>query len=198
MLLSRINHKKLGTDSNSARAIRRRVIEAHLNANGSQNQLRGRVREILGESGIVSSETLAAGIEKADSLLGLDPEDLRHLLFETVKGPFYAIRKFKPEDLENTDIDEFMTSADILSGTIYSIEQRIKSRNQTKKTLEGFSKRKTKINGPLSKGRPGTHHLSIQQVTLGASSSATYVKMKLSWSSYLAIFMKTAPSLLRH
>jgi hypothetical protein len=79
MLLSRINHKKLGTDSNSARAIRRRVIEAHLNANGSQNQLRGRVREILIESGIVSSETLAAGIEKADSVLGLDPEDLRHL-----------------------------------------------------------------------------------------------------------------------
>jgi hypothetical protein len=142
MLLARINHKKLGTDSNTARAIRRRVIEAHLDTNGSQNQLRGRVREILGESAIVTSDTLAVGIEKTDSLLEVDPRDLRHLFFETAKDLFYAIRKFNPDDLEKTDIDEFMTSADLLSGTILSIEQRIKSRNQTKKPLEGFSKEK--------------------------------------------------------
>jgi hypothetical protein len=116
------------------------VIEAHLDSNGSQNQLRVRVREILGESGIVSGETLAVGIQKADSLLEVDPEDLRHLFFETMKELFYAMRKFNPEDLDEADIDEFMTSADLLSGAIHSIEQRIKSRSQTKKPLEGFSK----------------------------------------------------------
>lgn len=144
MLLSRLNHKKLRTDSNTARSIRRRVIDAHLDSNGSQNQLRVRVREMLGESGIVSSETLAVGIVKADSLLEVDPEDLRHLFFETMKELFYALREFNPEDLDEADIDEIMTSADLLSGTIHSIKQRIKARTrtQTKKPIEGFFKEK--------------------------------------------------------
>ncbi len=94
------------------------------------------------DSGIVYSETLAVGIGKADSLLEVDPEDLRHLFFETMKELFYAIRKFNPEDLDEADIDEFMTSADLLSGTIHSIERRIKVRTQTKKPLEGLSKEK--------------------------------------------------------
>jgi len=142
MLLSRLNHKKLRTDSNTARAIRRHVIEAHLDSNGSQNQLRSRVREMLGESGIVSSETLAVGIEKVDSLLEVDPEDLRHLFFETMKELFYALREFNPEDLDEADIDEIMTSADLLSGTIHDIKQRIKARTQAKKPIEGFFKEK--------------------------------------------------------
>jgi hypothetical protein len=142
MLLSRLNHKKLRTDSNTARSIRRHVIDAHLDSNGSQNQLRVRVREMLGETGIVSGETLAVGIVKADSLLEVDPEDLRHLFFETMKELFYALREFNPEDLDEADIDEIMTSADLLSGTIHSIKQRIKARTQTKKPIEGFFKEK--------------------------------------------------------
>ena len=60
---------------------------------------------MLGESGIVSSETLAVGIEKADSLLEVNPEDLRHLFFETMKELFYALREINPEDLDESDID---------------------------------------------------------------------------------------------
>jgi hypothetical protein len=111
-------------------------------SNGSQNQLRVRVREILGESDIVSSETLAVGIQKADSLLEVDPKALRHIIFETMKELFYAMRKFNPEDLDETDIDEFIASADMLSGTIHSIDQRIKSRTQMTKQLGGFSQEK--------------------------------------------------------
>jgi hypothetical protein len=139
MLLARLNHKKLRTDSNTARAIRRHVTEAHLNSNGSQNQLRVRVREMLGESGIVSSETLAVGIEKADSMLEVDPEDLRHLFFETMKELFYALREIKPEDLDESDIDEIMIPADLLAGAIHGIKQRIKARTQPKKPIEGFA-----------------------------------------------------------
>jgi hypothetical protein len=118
------------------------VIEAHLDSNGSQNQLRVRVREMLGESGIVSGETLAVGIEKADSLLEVDPKDLRHIFFETMKEFFYALHEFNPEDLDEIDIDEIITSADLLSGTIHIIKQRIKARTQAKKPIEGFSKEK--------------------------------------------------------
>jgi hypothetical protein len=139
MLLSRLNHKKLRTDSNTARAIRRHVIDAHLDSNGSQNQLRVRVREMLGETGIVSSETLAVGKEKVDSMLEVDPEDLRHLFFETMKELFYALREISPEDLDESDIDEIMIPADLLAGAIHSIKQRIKARNQPKRTIEGFS-----------------------------------------------------------
>ncbi|MCI0666081.1 MAG: hypothetical protein L0220_33930 [Acidobacteria bacterium] len=138
MLLSRLNHNKLRTDSNTARAIRRHVIDAHLESNSSQNQLRVRVREMLGESGIVSGETLAVGIQKADSLLEVDPEDLRHLFFETMKELFFALREFNPEDLDETDIDEIMVPADLLAGAIHSIKQRIKARTQPKKAIEGF------------------------------------------------------------
>jgi hypothetical protein len=60
---------------------------------------------MLGESGIVSSETLAMGLEKAATLLEVDPEDLRHLLFETMKELFYALRGINPEDLDESDID---------------------------------------------------------------------------------------------
>ena len=35
-----------------------------------------------------------------------------------------------------------MISADLLAGTIHSIKQRIKARNQPKRTIEGFSEEK--------------------------------------------------------
>ncbi|HKX31484.1 MAG TPA: hypothetical protein VJ302_27605 [Blastocatellia bacterium] len=137
-LLARLTHVRLQTDSNSARATRHRVLKAHLDSGGSQNQLRARVREILGESALISSETLAVGMQKSDALLGVDPEDAGHLFFETMKDLFYAIRRFDPDDLDETDIAEFMLSADLLSNTIHSIEQRIKGRSQPRKQHEAF------------------------------------------------------------
>jgi hypothetical protein len=68
-LLARLTHSQLQTDSNSARALRRRLVQAHLASGGSQNRLRIQVRELLGESAILSSETLAVGVRKVDALL---------------------------------------------------------------------------------------------------------------------------------
>ena len=127
-LLARLTGDRLQTDARSARAIRRQVLKAHLDVSGSQNQLRLRVQEMLGESALVTSETLAAGVQKADALLTVDPEDVRHLFFETMKDIFYALRSFKADDLAEADIDEFMAVADLLSNTIHSIERRIKER----------------------------------------------------------------------
>jgi|GEM_PF-1134111 len=148
-LLARLTHGRLQTDSNSARAVRRRVIQAHFASDGSQNRLRMQVRELLGESAILSSETLSAGMQKADALLEVDPEDARHLFFETMKDLFYAIRRFNPEDLDEADIEEFMVSADLVSNTIHGIEQRIKKRSQPKKQLETFAQEAEKQQKPL-------------------------------------------------
>lgn len=148
-LLARLTHGRLQTDSNSARAVRRGVIQAHLASDGSQNRLRIHVQELLGESAILSSETLAVGVQKADALLEVDPEDARHLFFEMMKDLFYAIRRFNPEDLDEADIEEFMVSADLVSNTIHGIEQRIKKRSQTKKQLETFAQEAEKAQKPL-------------------------------------------------
>jgi hypothetical protein len=148
-LLARLTHGRLQTDSNSARAVRRRVIQAHLASDGSQNRLRIQVQELLGESAILSSETLAVGVQKADALLEVDPEDARHLFFEIMKDLFYAIRRFNPEDLDEADIEEFMASADLVSNTIHGIEQRIKKRSQPKKQLEAFGQEAEKAQKPL-------------------------------------------------
>lgn len=139
-ILARLTPRRLGMRPKKAQAVREEVLRNHVKIQGSQTQLLARVREILGESGIVSSETLAVAIQKVDSLLEVDPEDVRHLFFETMKELFYSIRKFKSEDLDKADIADFMASADIFSGTIHAIEQRIKARTQTKKPIEVISK----------------------------------------------------------
>ena len=138
-LLARLTNTGLQTDSNAARAIRRRVLKSHLDSDGSQNQLRIRVREMLGETALISSETLAVGVQKSDALLEVDPEDARHLFFETMKDLFYAIRKFDPDELEDADLTEFMVAADLLSNAIHGIEQRIKGRKEPRKLIQGFA-----------------------------------------------------------
>ena len=148
-LLARLTHSRLQKDSNSARAVRRRLIEGHLASGGSQNRLRMQVQELLGESALLSSETLAVGVQKVDALLEVDPEDARHLFFEMMKDLFYAIRRFNPEDLDDTDIEEFMVSADLVSNTIHSIEQRIRKRSQPKKQLDAFEQEAENAHPPV-------------------------------------------------
>jgi hypothetical protein len=124
-LLARLTHERLQSDARGARTIRQQVLKAHLEARGSQNQSRVRVREMLGESALITNETLAAGVRKADALLTVALEDVRHIFFETMKELFYALRSFNPDDLDEADIDEFMAAADLLSNTIHSIERRV-------------------------------------------------------------------------
>jgi hypothetical protein len=97
--------------------------------------LYGRRRSTYGRTDTV-------GKEKVDSMLEVDPEDLRHLFFETMKELFYALREINPEDLDEGDIDEIMIPADLLAGAIHSIKQRIKARTPEKKPIEVFLKEK--------------------------------------------------------
>lgn len=138
-ILARLTAARLKVSEEEAARTRRQMLRSHLEARGSQNQLSERVKEAVGESGMVSSETLAIGVLKTDALLEVSAEDLRHLFFETMKELFYAIRRFEADDLTEADIDEFMASADILSNTIHAIEQRVSRRRQPKQALAGFA-----------------------------------------------------------
>lgn len=123
--LGRITADRLQTTELEAMEVRRSLLKAHLAALGSQNQLRERVKEILGETGFFSRETLNLGIQKTDSLLEFNRQDVKHVFFETMRDLFYAIRTINPEDVQEEDIAEFMTAADVLTNTLRKIEQRV-------------------------------------------------------------------------
>jgi hypothetical protein len=135
LALARLTADKLQTTEAEATRMRLELLRSHLDGRGSQNQLRARVKEMLGENAVVSTETLALGLLKSDSLLEANPEDIRHVFFETMKELFYAIRKFDPDDLNEEDIEEFMAAADILTNTIHALELRIIQRKSPKRSI---------------------------------------------------------------
>ena len=148
LALTRLTAEKLQTTEAEALRIRLELMRSHLDALGSQNQLRERVKELLGENAVVSTETLALSLLKSDALLEVNAEDIRHVFFETMKELFYAIRRFDSDDLNEEDIEEFMAAADILTNTIYAIKLRINQRKNPKHAVPGFSQN-TKLEHPV-------------------------------------------------
>jgi hypothetical protein len=127
--LARLTPARLDCQPAAARSLRGEVLRAHLLAQGSQNSLRARVKEILGEVVSVSTEQMADVVRKVDELLEIDPSDKRHLFYEEMKRLFYAMREIRPEDIDDESLDQFMAAADQLSNAIYSIE--LKRRKKT-------------------------------------------------------------------
>jgi hypothetical protein len=130
MLLARLTAKRLSLSVAKAEALRRQTLAAHLQMQGSQNSLRERVRELLGESNLVSSETVAAAVQTIDELLRVDPQDKRHLFYEQIKNLFYAMKEIKPEDVDEQALSEFSKTADALFLVITSIQKRRKQRQK--------------------------------------------------------------------
>lgn len=130
MLLARLTPQRLALSTAKAEALRRETLAAHLQAQGSQNSLREHVRELLGESNVVSSETVAAAVETIDELLRVDPQDKRHLFYEQIKNLFYAMKEVKPEDVDEKALIEFSKAADALFLVINSIQNRRKQREK--------------------------------------------------------------------
>jgi hypothetical protein len=130
MLMSRLPPKRLALSAAKAETLRRDILAAHLQGQGSQNSLRERVREMLGKSNVVSSETVAAAVETIDELLRVDPQDNRHLFYEQIKKLFYAMKEIKPEDVDEKVLNEFSIAADALFLVINSIQNRRKPREK--------------------------------------------------------------------
>jgi hypothetical protein len=128
--LARLTPERLETTPAKAQALRSEILRAHQLARGSQNSLRARVKEILGEVVAVSTEEMTNVVQKVDELLEIDPADKRHFFYEEMKRLFYAMREIQPEDIDDESLDQFMTAADQLSNAIYAIE--LKRRKQKK------------------------------------------------------------------
>ena len=137
--LVRLTAERLQTTDIEAQKLREDLLKAHLATGGSQNQLRERVNEVLGENSLFSRETLALGMVKTDSLLEFNRQDVKHIFFETMRELFYAIRSLNPEDLMGDDIAAFMNASDSLTNTLKAIEQGVNQRRNTQKATTDLS-----------------------------------------------------------
>ena len=135
--LARLTPKRLGMTEAEARALRGRLLEAHLRAQGSGTALRGRVREALGEMSEPSAvETERSAVGKADELLEADPLDSTHLFFEELRRIGRALREVAPEDLTDEDVEAVMPALDELTAALLRIEGRRKRRDQQAQKLK--------------------------------------------------------------
>lgn len=127
--LSRLTPEKLSVSHQKAFAIRKEVMDAHIKTKASQNVLRAKVKEILGETNAISSEILTANVEMVDKMLELDPTDKRHLFYEQIKNLIFAIRQIQPEDVDEAFLAEFNLASDELFRVINFAKNRHKQKN---------------------------------------------------------------------
>jgi hypothetical protein len=123
--LARLTAKKLGGSEGEARTLRKKLLEAHLLAQGSGTLLRARVKEVLGElrePDPTETEVLAVG--KADVLLEADPLDASHLFFEELRMISRALREIGPEEVTDEDLSEIMPAVDQITLTLQKIARR--------------------------------------------------------------------------
>ena len=131
--LVRLTAKKLGGSNAEARSLRKRLLEAHLMAQGSGTLLRMRVKEVLGESREPdATETEVMAVGKADELLEADPLDASHLFFEELRMISRGLREIGPEEVTDEDLSEIMPALDQITLTLQKIARR-RERAQTKK-----------------------------------------------------------------
>jgi hypothetical protein len=131
--LARLNPRKLGGTEGEARSLRRKLLEAHLLAQGSGTLLRARVKEALGEMREPDpTETEVMAVGKADELLEADPLDASHLFFEELRMISRALREIGPEEVTDDDLSEIMPAVDQITLTLQKIARR-KEREQTKR-----------------------------------------------------------------
>jgi hypothetical protein len=130
--LARLTAGKLGGTDGEARGLRKRLLEAHLLAQGSGTMLRQRVKEALGEMKEPDpTETEVMAVGKADELLEADPLDASHLFFEELRMISRALREIGPEEVTDEDLSEIMPAVDQITLTLQKIARR-KEREQAK------------------------------------------------------------------
>lgn len=133
--LARLTAQRWRCSPSEARLRRAEILRSHLAVRGSQNRLRSRVKELLGEGQRqeVSAGNMASVIERIDELLEIDPSDARHMFWEEMKRLFFAMRETQPEDLDEQILSDFMNAMDEVSKVLYRIELRRRKREQPQK-----------------------------------------------------------------
>lgn len=130
--LARLTPERLGCSPDEARTRRAELLASHLATRGSQNGLRLRVKELLGEARPqeVTSEGMAASVVRVDELLEVDPSDARHMFWEEMRRLFFAMREVEPEDLDEETLGDFMAAVDEVSKVLHRMETRRRRRQQ--------------------------------------------------------------------
>jgi hypothetical protein len=133
--IARLTPKKLGGADGEARSLRKRLLKAHLLAQGSGTMLQARVKEVLGEAREPDpTETEVVAVGKADELLEADPLDASHLFFEELRMISRALREIGPGELTDEDLSEIMPAVDQITLTLQKIARR-KEREQARKII---------------------------------------------------------------
>ncbi len=134
--LARLTIRKLGGTDAEARSLRKRLLDAHLLAQGSGTLLRARVKEALGEMREPDpTETEMVAVSKADELLEADPLDASHLFFEELRMISRALREIGPEEVTDEDLSEIMPAVDQITLTLQKIARRRERENAKKITI---------------------------------------------------------------
>ncbi len=135
--LARLTPARIGCSAAAARKQRDEILRSHLGVQGSQNRLRARVKEVLGEGAAeaVSSQNMASVVVKVDELLEVDPHDSRHLFWEEMKRIFFAMREIELEDLDEETMAEFLGAMDHVSNVLNKIERKRRDRERVKNML---------------------------------------------------------------
>lgn len=130
--LARLTPTRLGGTEGEARSLRKKLLEAHLLAQGSGTLLRARVKEALGELREPDpTETEVVAVGKADELLEADPLDASHLFFEELRMISRALREIRPEEVTDEDLAEIMPAVDQITLTLQKVVRR-RERGQAK------------------------------------------------------------------
>lgn len=135
--LARLTSKRMACAPATARRRREDLLRTHLTVHGSQNALRTRVKELLGEAQAtgINAENMTGIVARVDEMLEFDPNDTRHLFWEDLKAIFYAMLDVQPEELDDETLDEMQAATAQVLAILHRIERerQRKALSQAKK-----------------------------------------------------------------
>jgi hypothetical protein len=134
--LSRLTPERRQCSPAAAHSQRQEILRSHVAVQGSQNRLRTRIKEILGENDTqaITSENMASVVAQVDELLEIDPQDTRHLFWEEMTRIFFAMREVEQEDLDDEIMEQFLAAMDGVSIVLYRLKKRRRDRQKQGKT----------------------------------------------------------------
>jgi hypothetical protein len=80
----------------------------------------------------MTSENMAAAVGQVDDLLTVEEDDRRHLFYEQMKEFFYAMRDIRPEEIDDSTLEEILEASDQLMGVIHKIQLKRKQSDKEK------------------------------------------------------------------
>lgn len=116
--LARLTPEKLGVDAREARRVRLETLLLHTRLSGSQADLRRRVTALI--------KPFKDDLEFADAAADemIEAGDGRHLFYEQLKQIHQVLKTFRPDELNDTDLDDILSQSDRLLGIIHRVQRK--------------------------------------------------------------------------